>query len=50
MELFFWLLIMVVVLVAMAGEIIGKPVLKEAARWIFVGAIILLIYNYTHNF
>lgn len=43
--LFFWFLIVLSILLAMASELLEKPKLKRMARWIFLGAVILALYK-----
>jgi VIT1/CCC1 family predicted Fe2+/Mn2+ transporter len=40
----FWICIILAIVFAMLSEVFGKPWMKSAARWIFAGAIVLLLF------
>jgi hypothetical protein len=42
----FWALILLSIVLAMGSELYQTPHLKTIARWIFVGAILLIIIAY----
>jgi hypothetical protein len=42
----FWILIVICIVLAMMSELLKKERMKVAARWIFVGAILLLVYKW----